>query len=268
MVTQLRTPIKVTPSQTVLNVIDRRNALLHSLLNAIESNPKLAVTPTRKGEQPIAFIWRLFREGFLADNLDEGKSTATIVAVRSQLNNAWKVIEAMLRSMSSSTRKSFRVLHAAAGCECPLELFQFIIVNFPEQVHEVNEEGQNILEIALASSIQDKSEFAKKIELILKANPSAAGIRNHKRRYPLHEALSLKCSGSWEDFTVLDTFVKAAPGALTTKDIVTGMFAFQIAASSGDSIIDLSKTYHILRQMPCLIKDTTVVNSANKRRRL
>ena len=269
MVTQLRRPIKVKTSQKELNLIDRRNALLKRLLHVIQTSPKLARTPNKRGEQPIAFIWRLFREGFLFDFNYSLESAAVVAAIRSQLTNAWIVIETLLQVVSSSSKGNFRALHAAASTDCPLEMFQFIIDNFPEQVFELDEDGRTALDIVLSSSSRNnKSDFAKKVNMILKANPSAANNYNKKRKYALHEAVSISCHGSWENGLVLKNFIKAAPNALSSKDPQTGMYAFQIAATVGDSVDELNSTYHLLRAMPLLIDGSCASIDCNLMRRI
>ena len=245
-------------SQPQLEVLERRNAILTKLLWTIQSKPSLANAKNKQNELPIAFVWRLFHHKF---NNEEPSFYTN--AMRMQLNAAWRVIEVLLQAayygyvLKDNEIANFRVLHAAAGVDCPIELVRFILENYPEKAYDRDEHGRFALDIAAAAN---NGNSVEKINLILEANPAAASIEDSnnctkskkRRRFPLHEAVS-RGNKSWEDGAALKNLIRAAPQALSSKDAVTGLYAYQVAASSGSSVKELNVTFELLRSTPSLI---------------
>jgi len=278
-----------------MNVLEKRNALLRKLESVIMNNPKLATVPNQQGELPIAFVWKIFE--FYDDDVD-GESALCSSATNNNpqvihmLDMAWRVCTLFLEAAYKGTIVSnsitgtnddsnkFRILHAAAGTDCPLGLVKFILKNFPEQAYERDEHGRYALDVAAlfqANAKLDqklnqcvKDTLESKLEMILNVNPGAASVnkenddsrfdqsRSRQRKYPLHLAAS---SGkSWEEG--MHALVELCPQAVMETD-ERGLYAYQLSASSGVNVDTVGSTFQLLRSMPACL--TNSLNSSKRK---
>ena len=259
-------------------LISRRNQLLTKLKGAIRTNPRLALVPNKYGELPIAFVWRLFQSCF-----DEVTSRDEVLE-GGRLANVWDMITLLLQvgyhgKIITTDNETFRVLHAAAGTFCPVELIHFVLEFFPEQAFVKDEQGLCPLNIAAASVIpayaeEEMNEYGHaislrscdpskgKIDMIYEANPEAATVCDNNSCYPLHIAVS---NGKrWNNG--IQCLLRALPDALSIAANDTALYPFQLSAIGNDG--DLSTTYMLLRAMPDLIATPhEKIQPSSKRRR-
>jgi ankyrin repeat protein len=81
------------------------------------------------------------------------------------------------------------------------------------------------------------------LKLIVEWNPDAAKMSDAQGRLPL--TLALMHNKPWEKG--VEALVLAAPRALETRDIQSGLYPFQVAATHCD---DLATIFHLLRSFP------------------
>jgi hypothetical protein len=168
------------------------------------------------------------------------------------------------------------ILHAAVSLgalSCPIDVLEYVLRRFPEQVSKRDRWGYLPLHIAVSPAPWNGSTRRKYrpreqqfVAALLRAHPDAARTRlcdsaakpdNYGDcRYPLMTALSNRhawSGGVWDLF-------RAAPEVLQFRDPVTGLYPFQLAAvPSGETTNDLDTIFELLRAQPqvMILMDTT-----------
>ena len=164
------------------------------------------------------------------------------------------------------------VVHAAVSLgaqSCPVEVLEYVLARFPDQVSTRDRWGYLPLHIAVRSppwngsaSMKHKhrSREQRFVASLLQAYPEAATIPHSRgstdkaehaaidNRLPLITALN---NGHTWNGTVQDLF-RTAPEVLQVRDPVSGLLPFHLAAA-GDSANDLDTVFEVLRAHPQLM---------------
>lgn len=152
---------------------------------------------------------------------------------------------------------TFRAVAAAAGLEIPAELLRLLIALFPNQVREVDENGQLPLHIAASGPWKSRGfgeiDRPTGIEILVQEFPSAVRVLDSNWNIPLHLAL-LKKPTSWH--LGIQALVQADPRTLRITN-ANGMYPFQLAAE-GNNYINrwdgLRLVYEMVRTDPQVLQ--------------
>jgi hypothetical protein len=129
--------------------------------------------------------------------------------------------------------------------DCPLCVIELAVQLHPEQLLEKDENGYTPLILAINHGLEGV------VNVVLRANPSAAAIPNSQGRLPLLMAAALHYS--WEP-TIESLFV-ADPRAVSTQDPTTLLYPFAVAAveETCEEADQLSTIYELLRVDPSVL---------------
>jgi len=141
-----------------------------------------------------------------------------------------------------------RILHAAVSAkDCPLYVIQLVIRLHPEQLLVKDEGGCTPLVLAIANKCSEDV-----VNSVLQSNLRAASIPDSAGRLPLCLAVETRVY-SYHD--MLHRLFAAEPSAVTTRDPVTTLFPFALAATAVDATRNdeeerLSSIFELLRVDP------------------
>lgn len=172
------------------------------------------------------------------------------------------LLQADTDSASADDPHNSALVHAAVSLGalcCPLEVFEHVLDQFPEQAFARDSRGQLPLHVAVGPSSWNESTRRKYrpreqefVTALLRIHPDAAKAKLEDRttnhdRHPLHVALANRHLWSGG---VAELF-QAAPNIVLRQDPVTCLYPFQLAAMpSGDTTVDLETIYQLLRSRP------------------
>jgi len=177
----------------------------------------------------------------------------------------WQKIQVLLEAVAThrqhpSTSTLF-VLHAAVSLEqcCPLDVLNYALHKYPEQIRMRDTTGRLPLHIAVASAMpnantaQSLRKFQPKERQLscklIEYYPTAAAVRDPNEpegRYPLHTAVAN--GHDWH--AGAKELYQNAPDALQQRDPLTQLYPFQMVSA------DLDSAYQLLRQMPAVLQDS------------
>jgi hypothetical protein len=196
----------------------------------------------------------------------------------------------IMRGHQDDNRRAFRIVHASVGLTgygCPPEMIRLALSIHPEQIQEMDEDGNLPLHIAaVASSItadggndEDSSmmsdvsflstatacsnAFDRVIRILIRQYPAAARIPHGvSGKLPLILALEKR---SWEDG--IKTLLDAFPAALHAKRILPGVYPHLLAKIGRTSMFldvergakryrdrGLASLFEVLKAKPDLLK--------------
>lgn len=145
------------------------------------------------------------------------------------------------------------LVHACVSTtDCPLFPIQLVIRLYPEQLLQQDENGCTPLVLAICNACSGDV-----VNSVLRANSAAASVLDSQGRLPLCLAVA---SGHYSYHDTLCRLFAAEPSALTTRDPVTSLFPFALAAlpttiteQTDDDEAQLSRIYELLRIDPSVI---------------
>ena len=175
----------------------------------------------------------------------------------------WQKVQVLLEAVAThrqSNTNTLYILHAAVSLQqcCPLEVLDYALHKYPEQIRMRDCSGRLPLHIAVASKPPnaDTSQALRKFQpkeqqlscKLLEYYPGAAAECDPNEplgRHPLHTALD----NGHEWYAGIKKLHQHAPNALTERDPLTRLYPFQMAQD------DLDSTYQLLRNMPSVLQD-------------
>jgi hypothetical protein len=161
----------------------------------------------------------------------------------------WELTELVL----SKSTKQERLVHAAASVRhCPLYVVQLAVRLHPGQLLERDDNGNTPLILAIEGKWSGDV-----VNTVLEANPRAATSLDAQGRSPLALAVA---TGQYSYQYTLSRLFSAEPNAATTRDALTALFPFALAAidtttanTAQDDNSQLSTIYALLRVDPSLL---------------
>ena len=179
--------------------------------------------------------------------------------------------------------RPFRAVHAAALVDCPRAVVRMAAALHPRDLLECDGGGDMPAHIAARAPVhqshdlrvrgdsatgedadvdeelavrlrRDEGRAARRrphdepsvLDILLEAQPGAAGVRDGRGRYPLHSAAA---AGKRIDEGI-EALLSAFPEAVAVPDGRTSLFPFMLAATAGGSGGDTSTIYRLLRASP------------------
>ena len=244
----------------------------------VRSFPATTVKQTRWGRTPVMALWEFRPKGpldetfwnkvivlltavarFREDPKFGSQSSQTTPTTRFQQNCIVDDID----KETSTFNNEPSILHAAVALgslSCPVEVLNYVLERFPEQVFQCDRWGRLPLHIIVGPTSWShtrrrkyKPRGQKFISSLLGGYPGAAKqtIFDDHGRYPIHTALANR--HTWAG-GVQDLF-HAAPEIVTTPDPYTKLYPFQLAAIPvRETEVDLDTIYCLLRSRPEVMK--------------
>ena len=215
--------------------------VLKLLLTAYPAGPGSA---DHTGQTPLSLLWDRHQEDLVElRGLSEVEESAS-----------WRRILLLVEGYNDRQLPSTPVLplHAFSACPCPQSLFEFVLQVYIKDVSVTDENGRLPLAIVASTAVAGD----RKLRALLKAYPAAASIPDRSGRLPLHEALV--AGKIWDEG--VEILLEAQPRALTTRDLPTKLYPFQLAAlkeRKTDDDSDLTTIYSLLRADPSLVLQCT-----------
>lgn len=259
---------------TPLHFAVQLNLPSHIIKGILRVMPQAANIPTNDGLAPI-FLCRLKR----IRSLWEIRTERAARDLKDRYRQEWRTILLLLKASAHGSvncnynddgetpsngvnAKQFRILHAACGTPCPLNILNVIIKLYPGQAKEQDEDGNFPLSILVANfrnpsttttTQQSKLliDCANECVIMIKIinlNPDAVRTPNREGRLPLHSALG---SGTRDWYNGVQILIDLYPESINITDPRTRMLPFMLAGSSICSCIDT--IYHLLRGNPELV---------------
>ena len=263
-----------------IHIACRYQAPVEVLEELVRDYPVTATLDTRWGVSPVQVLWK-FRPQELDDIYWE-KVIILLSAVARHRQNRIKG-EKTKAIVDDQNEGELLLLHAVVSLgalSCPIEVLEYVLQKYPEQVYRKDEQNQNPLHIAVgprswsqATKRKYKPRELKTVSMLLKIHPEMAKETlpcNHNR-YPLHIALSNRHIWSGG----IKQIVQAAPegkstnkqkyglGSLTNipllvilkPDPVTKLYPFQLASIPvRETTVDLDTIFHLLRSQPDVLQ--------------
>ena len=142
----------------------------------------------------------------------------------------------------------FRILHSVIELGAPDLVIQYALFTNRHQCMEYDELGRSALCVAAARKETPARIIAMLLDPKNGGNLSAAGKIDKFGRLPLHYAIA---SGRPYD-NATKAIIKAAPQALQTRDSITHLYPFMMAAVGKHS--DINWVYNFLTEVPDLVQ--------------
>lgn len=182
---------------------------------------------------------------------------------KSDFYSAWDKLEAIVRAAYLSyapPNAPFLLLHALIELDCPLKIIRLGTMAHPEQIVE-RDYGGRVPVAKVASPERQRMEQLLRqrncIRMLLRpkdmfASLEAVTVQDNDGRFPLNS--SLVNGGRWF-FGVRELFF-AEPRVASTRDTLTGMYSFMIAAlRKGEDVeSDIDTIYSLLRECPEVLR--------------
>jgi len=170
---------------------------------------------------------------------------------------------------TAQQQRQFQILHTVAGMgnDCPVYLAKLILLLYPEQVFKQNEDGRLPIHEAAAAtsfSMQPYSSFGNIVEqnrdeydtnshlihMMISIFPASAQIHDGQGRLPL--TLALASGKIWiregntdcqsfkhvNSSSMIQRLFTSEPRALSTRDQLTRLYPFMIAAAMSSNILE------------------------------
>ena len=145
-----------------------------------------------------------------------------------------------------------KVLHFAIrlGGKCPFSLLKFLLEEFPYLAWQKDSYGRVPLHEFCNTCFTSKSDYCKRLEVIINAFPSAVFIRDGYSRAPIHYLLMNDQLDRPTRINSLECVLMNAPMSLGLVDRFTGLLPFMMASSSEHSDPCLEITFRLLLKDP------------------
>ena len=228
----------------------------HLLLQA-DSNGSMIRKRDRHGYTALSLAWESYRSvvQWNSQELEERKDLE------------WEKLQTIIYASHHptfshfhiSSPSNFKIVHAAVeigDAWLPLDCFRLLLDKFPEQIMQMNDDGNLPLHLALNQPLNYSINSTPTIlQILLQIYPNAAQIPyTNNQRLPLHMAL---VHGREWNQGIQDLFL-SYPEALTIKDPVTGVYPFlmpffkknQFKEQSDNTIETI---YHLLQADPSVL---------------
>ena len=175
---------------------------------------------------------------------------------RLQINSLlWKKLQIVVKATycaihcKEESETSISLLHAIVDCGGHPRVVEHVIQENPNDVLRRDDNGRVPLTIAAAKV----STHPDIIKMLIRSNQNTAIMADSRGRLPLHLAVE---SGLTVKSGVR-LIAQAAPAALQTRDVVTGMYPFMLAAIPSyrwDNTC-IETIYSLLRSAPHVLMD-------------
>jgi hypothetical protein len=129
--------------------------------------------------------------------------------------------------------------------DCPPCVIELALQLYHDHLLEIDHDGYAPLILAISHGLEGV------VNVVLRANPSAASIPNAQGRVPL--MLAAASHYSWE--TTIKSLFAAEPRAISSRDPTTLLYPFAVAAvdESREEADQLSTIYELLRVDPSVL---------------
>eukprot|EP00568_Trieres_chinensis_P016230 CAMPEP_0183320048 /NCGR_PEP_ID=MMETSP0160_2-20130417/65243_1 /TAXON_ID=2839 ORGANISM="Odontella Sinensis, Strain Grunow 1884" /NCGR_SAMPLE_ID=MMETSP0160_2 /ASSEMBLY_ACC=CAM_ASM_000250 /LENGTH=487 /DNA_ID=CAMNT_0025486657 /DNA_START=1 /DNA_END=1464 /DNA_ORIENTATION=+ len=214
---------------------------------------------TRQGITPIAAVCETITGGF---DVDEFRHVVVPGQLSRSARRKWNKLKTIFEAAQhanvdrknykkgeeTSDQDIFRILHTAIELEAPDLIVQYILQTHSGQCVQQDSLGQTPLSIAASKKKNSENIIVKLLDPKCRGDVSAAGMMDKQQQLPLHRAIA---SGrGFHD--AMRALIDAAPRALETRDGVTQLYPFMMAAVGADADVDL--VYTLLKETPWLVK--------------
>ena len=210
-----------------------RMAELRVLEMLLDGSPGSVHWPTKRGETPLTLLWMQVREQLEEDPDDESHDRIELLLRAAHHGITQRILP---------NNRQWRVVHAAAASLTPPGMFEHLLRKHPEQVAIKDEYGRFPLTFAVSAKVYrrridtgseegsaennvSKSSDSIVVQL-LRRYPQAASVPDPNGRLPL--MLAIESEKKWCEG--ISDLVKAAPRALYTRDLCSGMYPFMASA--------------------------------------
>jgi hypothetical protein len=297
---QAAAQIQDSLGETPLHSASRVGASKEIIRALLDACPSALVKYNKEGMTPIMRLWASLQASVGQSKIDSIESWIDLSQV-SEVRDAWEKAVMCLQVLTTwqvtdeeedeedmtfteegSPELCFQILHTIASADCPGELMSLALKLYPKEFLELDDDGQTVLDIAIAQSIryqqmrqeriknETSAEQSDQVETTLSSVVDAL-MRHDKdgslyklceancceSRPPLHRAI-LAGKGWSEGIAALCDGDANIP---TEADAGTGLYPFMMAAtvlhdSTGAPLsgeIVAGTIYELLRRAPELV---------------
>jgi hypothetical protein len=220
-------------------------AILRALLNAC---PSALVKYDKEGMTPLKRLWARLEAIVGQSKIDSIQSWRDILTI-SEVRDAWEKIVMFLQVLTTwqipddeeeeeeegfftengSPELCFQLLHAIASTDCPGELMSLALKLYPEDFLQLDDDGQNVLDVAIAQSVTADSSI---VYALLKHDKDGALYKMCEANCchsqpPLHRAIL--AGKGWSGG--IQSLCDGDANVPTEADTGTGLYPFMMAAT-------------------------------------
>jgi hypothetical protein len=254
-----------------LHIACRYHASIEVLRELVLNHPGTVGQSSKWGETPVTAFWE-GRETIVSSTAEEDYSSLF-----------WQKMQVLLEALATSRQQAqgqptdtLFMVHAVVALGsfgCPIEVLEYVLESYPEQVSQTDGMGRLPLHICVGpaqwshrSRRKYKPREKQVIVRLLELYPPAARTFDTTEpagRYPLHTALA----GRHQWKTGVKELFEGAPEAIFLPDPVTRVYPFQLASIPVRSTaVDLDTIYNLLRVQPPALERAHLDSSNNKRK--
>eukprot|EP00592_Proboscia_alata_P006377 CAMPEP_0194352996 /NCGR_PEP_ID=MMETSP0174-20130528/1369_1 /TAXON_ID=216777 /ORGANISM="Proboscia alata, Strain PI-D3" /LENGTH=548 /DNA_ID=CAMNT_0039121341 /DNA_START=29 /DNA_END=1675 /DNA_ORIENTATION=+ len=246
--TGTETSMRDVDGDTPLHAACRCGAPIQVLCVLLEKEPNVVLVRDYEGLSPLLRLWVRYFVILGDDVIDAVRQPADI---KGDLSIAWEKTNLLLQvahhgSIDLIPGKTFRVVHSAAAVDCPRSVLKIAIALHPEQLTEVDEEGETPLFIACRSPIykvHDLSANGYNYDDFVEDGPEGElGAKNDEKEECLESSddndMDLHCLVQGDGTvvrvpSVISIILEAKPELIRVTDISTGKLPLHASIESG-----------------------------------
>jgi len=202
----------------------------------LKSGPSTSFEPNLGGVTPFSI---------LCDFIERNSNGDIII------NHHWNLVEAFLFSCSYS-KKNLNILHILATIpNCPVFLFLFALRKYPHLIHENRHFIPLHAALLETKPSQEYANHAEIIKVLVSASKESLTM-TYKGKLPFF--LAIQQGIPWQ-YGVLKHILNVNPCFIISRDVFTGLYAFQLAAltKTTNHVDTISTIFELLRLYPSLI---------------
>lgn len=248
---------------TVLHAAASGAACLSALQTIVQTNPQVLRIPSYEHIYALAVLWQSYGETIpghltLASILENAPVSGPNSLMFQQFWTKVEYLALQYFALSISIQKSALlnvslspsyVLHGLLLGHAPLSLLQFCLHYQPVTASATDTSGNRPLHVLVTNRPYAGKKEREAVAAVVRAAPSAARIPNGEGVIPLQLAIYNKAPTE-----IVEILLAAAPETISCRDVVHGLYPFQLAAAEqGSSIATVNTIYRLLRQQPDLL---------------
>lgn len=243
-----------------LHVACRHGVSTPVLMELLKTHPGMACIANQAGTKPATLLWYNYAKNPANEETVLGLMLKKPIDLSdpgiSKLMNRIAILVNAGQDMDIPHKVS---IHKLVALQSQLGLGNVIplaVRLYPEQLSKRDTNGNLPLHIAVSAPVEKQRQqrygrfqVMDAVSVLLDTYPQAASVADRHGRLALHLALE-RGKRSWN--SGIQKLVDAAPRALETRDVKTGLYPVQLAAMNqgGDNVEALSTIYQLLLAFP------------------